>query len=203
MGICESTNNSIINSNDNNRNNQISFRCYYNVETINKEIKIIDISEKSDIKSKIKILNGNKKEKLIEYKKFNKIGINTIDFIIQGKLTDMSYMFFHCHSFKIEFISIDTSEVNNMSSMFRFCSSLEYLDLSCFDTSNVEDMNCMFDDCNKLKEIKGINNIYTPKVTDMWEMFNYCKSLEYLDLSNFDTSNVKNMKYMFHRCVLN
>ena len=201
MGICESTNNSTINSNDNNRNNQISFRCYYNVENINEKINIIFMSKKNDIKSKIKILNGNKKEKLIEYKKFNKIGINTIDFITKGKLTDMSDMFFCCSSLiKIEFISIDTSKVNNMSYMFYSCSSLEYLDLSCFDTSNVEDMGGMFDDCYKLKEIKGINNIYTPKVTDMWEMFNYCKSLEYLDLSNFDTSNVKNMKYMFHGC---
>ena len=31
-------------------------------------------------------------------------------------------------------------------------------------------------------------------------MFDSCKSLEYLDLSNFDTSNVENMRDMFKDC---
>ena len=44
-----------------------------------------DINNKinKEIKSKIKILNDNKKEELIFTKKFNKTGINTIDFIIE------------------------------------------------------------------------------------------------------------------------
>ena len=31
-------------------------------------------------------------------------------------------------------------------------------------------------------------------------MFAFCNELEYLDLSNFDTSNVINMNYMFLDC---
>ena len=31
-------------------------------------------------------------------------------------------------------------------------------------------------------------------------MFQLCGELEYLDLSNFDTSNVENMKNMFYNC---
>ena len=31
-------------------------------------------------------------------------------------------------------------------------------------------------------------------------MFSGCDSLINLDLSNFDTSNLRNMKYMFHEC---
>ena len=31
-------------------------------------------------------------------------------------------------------------------------------------------------------------------------MFQECDELEYLDLSNFDTSNVTNMSYMFNEC---
>jgi len=34
----------------------------------------------------------------------------------------------------------------------------------------------------------------------MTGMFSFCYELEYLDLTNFDTSNVKNMSYMFKGC---
>ena len=192
MGISGSNNNPSSNSNNNNGNNQISFRSYYDIKNIYEEIKIINVKENKYIKSKIKILNGNKKEKIINTKKFNKIGINTIDFIIEEQLTKMNKIFYGCESLiKIEFISIDTSKVNDMWYMFSRCESLEYLDLSGFDTSNVEDMSNMFKGCSKLKEIKGINNFNTSKVTKMLSMFSGCESLEYLDLSSFDTLMLK------------
>jgi len=31
-------------------------------------------------------------------------------------------------------------------------------------------------------------------------MFNNCSELEYLDLSNWNTSNVRNMSFMFNQC---
>lgn len=40
--------------------------------------------------------------------------------------------------------------------MFSGCASLTTLDLSSFDTSNVEDISSMFEGCNSLTEIKGI-----------------------------------------------
>ena len=198
-------NNSSSFSNNNNGNNKVSFKCFYDVKNINEEIQIINDRFKDkinkEIKSKIKILNGDKKEEVIFTKKFNKIGINTIDFIIEGKLTNMSCIFCDCDSLiKIEFISIDTSKVKDMKNMFSGCKSLEYLDLSIFDTSNVENMNSMFSCCSELKEIKYINNFNTSKVKDMNNMFFGCGSLEYLDLSNFDTSNVKDMGEMFENC---
>ena len=68
---------------------------------------------------------------------------------------------------------LDTSNVTNMSSMFKGCSSLTTLDLSSLNTS---------------------------KVTIMHEMFSGCTSLTSLNLSNFDTSKVTNMGYMFFSC---
>ena len=61
-------------------------------------------------------------------------------------------------------------------------------------------MGWMFNQCHKLKQIKGINNFNTNKVTDMNIMFQECNELEYLDLSNFNTSNVKDMGWMFNEC---
>jgi len=80
-----------------------------------------------------------------------------------------------------------------MNAMFQECNELEYLDLSNFNTSNVTEMEYMFNFCRKLKEIKGINKFNTNKVTDMSAMLQECNELEYLDLSNFNTSNVTNM----------
>ena len=141
--------------------NEVSFKCTYNVEnTIDYETIIGHKQE-----SKIKILNGNKKEEFTSIKKFDKIGINTVDFIIERKLNDMRDIFFNCKSLiNVEFISIDTSKVTNMKRMFNLCDSIEYLDLSNFNTSNVETMKYMFSGCSKLKEIKGINNFNTSKL---------------------------------------
>ena len=87
-----------------------------------------------------------------------------------------------------------------MSMMFQGCDKLEYLNLSNFDTSNVTDMKAMFAVCKNLKKIQGINKFNTSKVIDMKEMFVGCMRIEYLDLSCFDTSNVKNMDNMFSYC---
>ena len=84
----------------------------------------------------------------------------------------MSFMFNNCSSLKkVEFISIDTTKVTNMSLMFQGCSELEYLDFSNIDTSNVADMKLLFSSCKKLKEIKGINNLNTIKVNNMSQCF--------------------------------
>ena len=108
-------------------------------------------------------------------------------------------MFNKCSRLKaIEFISFKTENVTRMIGMFQECNELEYLDLSNFNTINVTDW--MFNLCHKLKEIKGINNFNTTKVTNMRTMFQKCNVLEYLDLSNFNTINVTDMGWMFSEC---
>ena len=48
--------------------------------------------------------------------------------------------------------------------------------------------------------VNNILTLNTKNVIDMESMFLGCKSLIYLDLSNFDTKNVINMKCMFYGC---
>ena len=57
-----------------------------------------------------------------------------------------------------------------------------------------------FYECDKLTEIQSIGNLNTSEVKDMSYMFGYCSSLTSLDLSNFDTDNVTNMSWMFAGC---
>jgi len=100
----------------------ISFRCVYDIKDFN-DTQIINNKGKFDInkeiKSKIKMLNGNKKEILTYSKRFDHLGINFIDFIIEDKLTDLSFLFNKCSSLKtIIFFNIETDQVSNMTSMF-------------------------------------------------------------------------------------
>ena len=53
----------------------------------------------------------------------------------------------------------------------------------------------MFNKCLKLKEIKGINNLNTSNVINMNALFQGCKKLKYLDLSQFNTSKVIDMGF--------
>ena len=46
-----------------------------------------------------------------------------------------------------------------------------------------------------------LSNFDTSNVKDMGSMFFGCNALTKLDLSNFDTSNVTNMSYMFYACM--
>lgn len=57
----------------------------------------------------------------------------------------------------------------------------------------------MFNACKSLTSL-DISNFDTSKVTDMNWMFNNCSNLTSLDVSNFDTSNVTNMSEMFTGC---
>ena len=93
--------------------NKISFKCFYETKD-NDEIQILNYRNEDnineEIKSKIKILNNNKKEDLIYKKKFDKIGLNDVEFIIEGMLNNISFLFYDCSSLKkIEFISFETS----------------------------------------------------------------------------------------------
>ena len=99
------------------------------------------------------------------------------------------------YQFEIVFNNI----INDMNYFFATCSNIISLDFSNFNSSNVTDMYCLFSKCIRLKEIKGLNKLNTKNATTFDGMFQRCNELEYLDLSNFDTSNVTRMNI----CLLN
>ena len=141
-----------------------------------------------------------------------------------SKVTSMEAMFKSCVKIKsIDLSSFDTSLVRNMKCMFESCSKLEYINVSNFNTISVTDMTSMFSYCNLQMldlssfEANGakmgsmfrnnyrLNSIIfseTNKIqsTDLSSMFQDCRNIEYLDLSNFDTSLTTNMAYLFDNC---
>ena len=125
-----------------------------------------------------------------------------LDKLDTSNVTDMNSMFRYCPKLTtLELSGWNTSNVTNMSCMFDQCSSLTTLDVSGWNTSNVKYMNYMFDQCSSLTtlDVSGWN---TSNVTDMNYMFYQCSSLTTLDASGWNTSNVTNMNYMFAKCSL-
>ena len=111
--------------------------------------------------------------------------------------SDCSSLFEEFFNVKIILLdNFDTSNVTNMSNMFRNCNSLESLNLSKFNTSKVTNMFYMFNVCSSLTSL-DLSSFDTSKVTNMYGMVRTCKNLSYINLSSFDTSNVTNMSLMF------
>ncbi|WP_223902389.1 MucBP domain-containing protein [Lactobacillus laiwuensis] len=116
--------------------------------------------------------------------------------------SDMRYMFANCQNLtSIDGIAnLQTSKVNNMSFMFAGCSKLASLDLSSFNTANTIHAESMFQDCENLQSIKFSPDFTIAKVDDISRMFSGCSSLTALDLSKFNTSQVKKMIWTFKDC---
>ena len=60
-------------------------------------------------------------------------------------------------------------------------------------------MNYMFSGCSSLQSI-NLSSFNTTNVKNMRSMFSRCSSLQSINLSSFNTTNVENMRYMFFEC---
>ena len=121
-------------------------------------------------------------------------GLENLD---TSNVTDMSSMFKGTYILtSLDLSNLDTSNVTDMSSMFEGTNLLTSLDLSNLDTSNVTDMSSMFKDTYALTSL-DVSSFNTSNVTNMEMMFDGTASLISLDVSSFNTSNVTNMEMMF------
>lgn len=125
-------------------------------------------------------------------------GITGLSVLDTSNVYDMSNMFRNAHKLKeLDVSSFDTRNVTSMASMFRSCGAA-VIDVSGFDTSNVTTMYEMFRDCSATElDVSGFN---TGNVTSMGSMFSGCMELTSLDISHFDMSNVVVISAMFDTC---
>jgi len=102
----------------------------------------------------------------------------------------------------ISFSGFDTSEVTDMSNMFRANTELTSITgLTEFNTANVTNMNSMFYGCKLLPSLT-VTGFNTSKVTDMGYMFFDCESLTALDLGSFNLSICTTIEAMLQQCSL-
>ena len=130
-----------------------------------------------------------------------------------SKVISMTEMFSNCSSLtSLDLSNWNTSSVgtsgygSSFRRMFSSCPSLKSLDISSFDLSNTQSgsyysLTSMFNGCKNLKTLKLPNSVSFNK-TDIYlnDMFYDCSSLESLDLTGWDTTNVTGMNYMLHNC---
>ena len=123
---------------------------------------------------------------------------------------DSSYMFSAISPYNDNVMSladlrgINFSKTKNMSNMFSSgkAGCIEKINFDGFDTSNVEDMSSMFEsycpnvDLSTLNLDVDISNFNTSKVKNMKSMF-MISPFKSLDLSKWDTKNVIDMSSMF------
>ena len=136
-------------------------------------------------------------------KKLTSINLSTWD-VSNG--TTFSMIFGGCENLTTMDLSSwqVTNKCTNLSNMFYWCKNLETLtcDFTKWNVSNVTTFRDMFNGCKKLTEIDLSNWQVTNKCTGLSDMFEGCKNLEKLtcDFTKWNVSNVTNFSYMFDEC---
>ena len=94
-------------------------------------------------------------------------------------------------------IVLQDTNTGSSNIIFRFGSSNYPVALTLSDISAPENCRYMFYYCDGLNEV-DLSDLDTSNVKDMGFLFQECHFLTKLDVSNFNTSNVTNMGYMFN-----
>lgn len=190
-------------------NNIITLNYYTGSETdviVYENYPVEDKTYKTRIASNVSGATASTPYMFNGYAQTNCQNIETIVFapnIDTSNVTDMSHMFRKCTSLtSLDVSNLDTSNVTNMTYMFAGemnKNSIASLDLSGWDVSKVRDMSCMFYYCNDLIDL-NLSGWDTSSVTNMRYMFEHLSYITSLDLSHFNTSNVTDMTNMFGNC---
>ena len=199
----------------NNNNLEITLKIEKNEK--NRYIYFLDNTDYIDNKNNIKHFHENLKELnesnveiyinniKYKYKKFFKPfkdGIYQIKLKFKNNMKDCSFMFAGCKNIiNFNLSSFKTKDVINMRYMFSGCENVKNLDLSNFDTQNVNNMEGMFGQLNNLSSYDLSSLDFTNSPDDFGTTYiEGCKNLSNLNLSSFNTKNVKNMMNMFLGC---
>ena len=166
-------------------------------------------AEINKLNGKIKLLENKKekekvKEKIVNSKKTKKPNnyIKAVYLIkkedINKKINILNYN--QNKKEKIsEFCEIYFNEKKiNFTYEYNFKKEGEYSFTFLFN-KKLTDSSYLFNKCSNLISI-DLSNFNSEEIKNMKSMFSDCSSLEYLDLSNFNTNNVEDIGYMFCCC---
>jgi len=117
-----------------------------------------------------------------------------------SNIEDMSYMFKSCINItSIDFSHINTQSVWCMNNFLGNCTDLKSCD-SKFNVKNIESFYCFFCNCEKLVSI-DLSNLKTNSLTNMNSMFKNCVLLNYVNFNGLGGSNVIAMNELFMGCA--
>nr|WP_278245050.1 BspA family leucine-rich repeat surface protein [Ruminococcus flavefaciens] len=95
----------------------------------------------------------------------------------------------------------ETGNVENMQNLFNGCTSLEFPHIEALDTSGIDSTYAMFRNCSSLESVwLNLNNFDTSNIVSFSQMFDGCSKLKIINLSSFDTSSLTDTRYMFRNC---
>ena len=189
------------------KNNKNNFNIIYNDKELSliSDLEILNDKKSSIIEIILKQTNEitdiskmfSECEELYSFSGLSKLDIENVK--------DISELFTNCKLINLPDISKwNTSNINNMSGIFRGCFLLYSLpDISKWNTSNVTNFSSMFMGCSNLEELPDISKWDTLKCKEMNNMFMGCSKLKkFPDISKWDVSSVTNMNSMFYGCSL-
>ena len=137
----------------------------------------------------------------MSYAFYNFINLKKItgDVLDTSEVTNMSYLFRqNTNLTDISALSNwDVSKVTNMESVFDSSGISDITSLANWDVSNVTTLWGLFSKCTNLTDISSLSNWDVSHVTAMPSIFNSTKVSDLTPLSNWDVSNVTLMSYVF------
>lgn len=121
-----------------------------------------------------------------------------------SKVTNFSYMFTQCKQLKsLDLRTWDTSSATNISYMFYQCYGLkQILGLENFNTSKISgsNLNGIFANCFSIEDLSGVKNFVVDNVTQLVSIFSGCEKIKKLDLSSWNVSKVTTLENIFNGC---
>ena len=115
----------------------------------------------------------------------------------------LNRLFAGCTSLKrIPKITVNTADVESMTSMFDFCSALEKVDLSGLNTAKVKQMNMLFYACDALKSI-DLSSLNTSSIERFDSIIRNCNQLEVVDMSGsfiINPTKITSYDHIINQC---
>ena len=198
----------------NNNNNNVNEYIKNELIEIKDDIEIINNSNnmtidriKNQLKNIMKLIDNMlqqiKKNEIINNNKIKKIE-NIITGIIDIQLNDINrdiILYESNEQIDVYFNNqkIDQIKKDNNKYIYKFNKEGKY-DIKYQFKNNITDLRCFFEYCKELIYL-DLSNFNTSEVTNMSYMFFECNKLkEIKGINQFNTNNVTNMKQMFGKC---
>jgi surface protein len=124
--------------------------------------------------------------------------ISGFEYIDTSELTDVSYMFKDCKSLaSINLDDFETKSLKNAEGMFMGCVGLKQLDLSDFNLNNATNLSYLFSGCNSLNELvlPKMQNVKT--LANCFEGVGSCSDYNAQITGTLNTPYLEDASYMF------